>query len=189
MNVRADGDGVMSKFSFLNILKSQAKDLADKQGVQLSVALESVAKQSGFNSYHELATVAKRDPQDFRLMQAALGTFDLKEVVYEPDVISIINSMAEDSLSSETAMTNASMFMVENQEVTDADYDERTGQLSIEFSFEYNGDQDTDRVFYGSSFYVSASLHLVRRKGAWHISEPHGFEVHSVDRDIDRMSS
>ncbi|MYM63317.1 hypothetical protein [Pseudomaricurvus sp. HS19] len=178
----------MSKFSCINILKSQAKELASEHGLQLSAALESVAKQSGFSSYHDLATVAKRDPREVRLMRAALGTDDLKEVVYEKDVFQAIDSLVEDALSSDIAMTNASGFVVDNLVATDVDFDERTGALYTEISFEYCGEQDPDDVFHGSTFYVSATLGLVRRQGEWQVAEPYGIELHSVERDVDWMS-
>ncbi|WP_162497788.1 hypothetical protein [Klebsiella pneumoniae] len=62
----------MSNYSGLNILKSKAKDLAKKQGIKLTEALEAIAIDAAFSNYHELSSVAKRFPLEPRLMKAAL---------------------------------------------------------------------------------------------------------------------
>ncbi|HCE8443732.1 hypothetical protein OE313_28810, partial [Pseudomonas aeruginosa] len=62
----------MSKYSYFNLIKSQAKKLAQEQGLQLSVAQERLATSLKFKDFHELTTVAFRNPYDARLIRAAL---------------------------------------------------------------------------------------------------------------------
>ncbi len=50
----------MSDYSYLSILKTCAKKLARIQKIKLSKALEIVARDAKFTSYHELSEVAKR---------------------------------------------------------------------------------------------------------------------------------
>lgn len=177
----------MSKFSYINILKSEAKNLAAQSGMKQSLALEQVALRSGFSSYHELATVARKNPKEIRLMKAALGTDDLSQVVFQDDVLDIINDVVEEMLSAEAAETNAEGFMIEDLEVNDAGFDESTGILFIEIAFDYSGDQDSDRVYHGSTFHVSATLMLARRNSEWRpTKEFGGMELHDVESDVDR---
>lgn len=58
----------MSDYSYLSILKTCAKKLARIQKIKLSKALEIVARDAKFTSYHELSEVAKRAPLEQRLV-------------------------------------------------------------------------------------------------------------------------
>lgn len=176
----------MSNYSFLNILKSQSKSLQRAYGLSRAQALELIAGQHGFSNYHELQTVAKRNPTDARLMKAALGTSDLAEVIYEDNVFTHFEEVLESHLSSEIAMTNASNFTVENLEVLDAAYADSKGDLFIEIAFEYDGEQDPDRVYSGKKFYVSATLMLLRRNGEWVPYDAFdGLEIHEIESDTE----
>ena len=176
----------MSKYSYINILKSEAKNLAIESTISRTEALELIAQRSSFSSYHELVTVSKQSPREVRLMKAALGTDDFSEVVFQDDVLQIINDVVEESLSGEIADTNAADFMIENLEVHDADFDNSVGVLFVELLFDYAGEQDPGRVYHGATFHVNATLQLARRGGKWNLSEPYGLELHDVERDVDR---
>ena len=176
----------MSNFSYINILKREAKHLAAESGVKRSEALSLVARRSGFSDVHELITVAKKSPRELRLMRAALGTDDFTEVVYQDDVFRLLYDEVEEALSSAIADTNTMGFEIENLEVKDADFEEKTGVLFIELLFDYTGEQDPDRAYHGAVFHVKATLMLARRDGGWSISEPYGLEIHDVERDVDR---
>lgn len=65
-NQSVDGfrDIAMSDFSPLSIFKSQAKQQGRQHDVKLSAAQESLARQAGFEEYHELVVVAQRNPTD-----------------------------------------------------------------------------------------------------------------------------
>ena len=58
----------MSKYSYINILKSEAKNLAIESTINRTEALELIAQRSGFSSYHELVTVSKQSPREVRLL-------------------------------------------------------------------------------------------------------------------------
>ena len=73
----------MSDFSLLNIFKSQAKQLAHDQGLKLSAAQKTLARQAGFADYHEFSVVAKRNPKNPRLMMAVFGVKDFSDAIYE----------------------------------------------------------------------------------------------------------
>lgn len=177
----------MSKYSFLNILKTKAKAVKKASGLRINEAQRLIAQKHGFSDYHELQTVAKRNPNDVRLMKAALGTTDLAEVIYEDNVFTHFEAVLESHLSSEIAMTNASNFTVENLEVRDVAYVDSKGDLFIQIEFEYVGEQDPDRVHYAKAFYVSATLMLLRRNGEWIPYDAFGgLEIHEIERDTER---
>jgi hypothetical protein len=92
----------------------------------------------------------------------------------------------DEPLSSHVADTNALDFTIENLEVKDADFENKTGVLFLEIFFDYSGEQDPDRAHHGSVFHVFATLMLARRDGQWNLSEPYGLEIHDVERDVDR---
>lgn len=183
---RVVGISVMSKYSYFNLLKAEAKAFAKSNTLPLSAAQEQLASQAGFASFHELTTVAIRNPSDPRLMEAALGTSDLGEVVYEHDIFFELDSLVEDCMSSEIADTNAYAFGIEDLHVLLASYDEQVGVLSLQVSFEYSGEQDQDRTYHGSAFYIDAIVRLCRRNGVWTFSDPDGLEIIRGESDMDR---
>ena len=174
-------------YSYINILKAEARYLAKKSGVKHTKALQQVAQQAGFNNYHELTKVAEQNPEDKRLMKAALGTDDFFQVVFQDDVVPIIDHVVEEALSADIAETNATDFEITNLVVHDADFERSNGVLFVEILFDYFGDYKHGEASNGSVFHVNATLMLARRNGEWNISEPfHGLELHEVERDVDR---
>lgn len=89
----------MSDYSCLSILKTRAKKLVRIQKIKLSQALEIVARDAKFTSYHELTEVAKRDPLEQRLVLAAMGEDTPEEVIYRDEVLYAIDREVEDMLS------------------------------------------------------------------------------------------
>ena len=89
----------MSDFSPLSIIKSQAKQHAREHDMKLSAAQEALARQAGFEEYHELVVVARRNPMDPRLMLAAFGVRDFKDAIDEDDVFSELDQELEDRKS------------------------------------------------------------------------------------------
>ncbi|HGP1958799.1 TPA: hypothetical protein ACLGRX_004955, partial [Salmonella enterica] len=108
----------MSDYSCLSILKTKAKKLVRIQKIKQSEALEIVAKEAQFSSYHELKEVAKRDPFEPRLVLAAMGESSLEDALYSEEVFSAIETEVMELLSGETADTNAYDFNVEDLEAT-----------------------------------------------------------------------
>ncbi len=106
----------MSDYSYLSILKTCAKKLARIQKIKLSKALEIVARDAKFTSYHELSEVAKRAPLEQRLVFAAIGEDTQEDVIYRDEIFYAIDREVEDMLSGDIAETNAYGFSIENLE-------------------------------------------------------------------------
>lgn len=175
----------MSDFSPISIIKSQAKQHAREQDMKLSAAQEALARQAKFEHYHELVVVAQRNPTDPRLMLAAFGVRDFKDAIHADDVFSEFDSELEEMLSEARAETNASGFTISQYEVETATYEDATGVLRLGMSITYEGQQDPDRVYHGSAFFLQAQVELIRRDGAWLLSED-GVSIISGDSDVDR---
>ncbi len=177
----------MSKFSYYEILKSNAKKLASAKDIELSEAQELIAKEASFVNFHELSKVAQHSPLDQRLMKAALGVSSLKDALSEDNVDNEIDLELEDILSGDIAETNAECFSIIGAgapEVTDADYDDSTGVLTLEASLTYQGEQDPDRVYHGSAFYLETIIRLIRRNDKWTLAKE-GLEILKKKRNDD----
>ena len=175
----------MSDFSPLNIFKSQAKKLARDQGLKLSVAQETLVQKAGFADYHEFSVVVQRNFKDPRLMVAVFGINDFSQAIHEDDVYACLNLELEDQLSGAIADTNASGFMIDALEVETADYSDTTGKLTLGLSLTYQGQQDQERMYHGTAFYLKATVELLRRDGIWLIAEE-GLVITSGESDADR---
>lgn len=175
----------MSDFSPISIIKSQAKQHAREHDMKLSVAQEALARQSGFEHYHELVVVAQRSPTDPRLMLAAFGVRDFKDALHKDDVFSELDQELEDLLSGPMAETNASEFAIGEYEVESAAYDDATGVLRLDMSITWGGKQDPDRVYYGTAFYLQTEIDLIRRDGKWSLGED-GVSITGSETDADR---
>lgn len=175
----------MSNFSPISIIKSQAKQHAREHDIKLSAAQEALARQAGFEEYHELVVVAQRNPTDPRLMLAAFGVRDLKEAIHEDDVYSELDQELEHMLSGAMAETNASEFTIGKSEVESAAYDDATGVLRLGMSIDWEGKQDPDRVYYGRVFFLKADVDLIRRDGKWSLGED-GVSITDSETDADR---
>jgi len=149
------------------------------------VAQEHVSQAAGFAHFHELNVIAKRKPDDPRLMKAALGIVDLRDAIYEDDVYSAFESEIDDLLSDAVGETNATGFTVKGLSITDSTYDIEVGVLTLRVSFAYEGEQDQDRMYHGSAFYLDAQVRLVRRDDEWRIAEE-GVEILAGESDKDR---
>lgn len=179
------GDFAMSDFSPLSIIKSQAKQHARQHDMQLSAAQEALARQAGFDEYHELVVVAQRNPTDPRLMRAAFAVSDFKDAIHEDDVFSELDQELEHLLSGPMAETNASEFAIGESEVESATYNDATGVLRLDMSITWEGKQDPDRVYYGTAFFLQAEVELIRRDGKWSLGED-GVSITSSETDADR---
>lgn len=175
----------MSNYSYFNLIKSQAKKLAQEQGLKLSVAQEQLAISLKFKDFHELTTVASRNPNDGRLIGAALGSSDPADVIYDSPVYERFCEEIDNLLSGETADTNAYDFSCECFEVTASSYDETKGLLALEISFTYSGEQDQDRPYAGCEFYLDVEVTLARRSGEW-LFEDDWVVVTKIETDQDR---
>lgn len=175
----------MSDFSPISIIKSQAKQHARDHDMKLSAAQEALARQAGFEEYHELVVVAQRNPTNPRLMLAAFGVRDFKDAIHEDDVFSELDQELEHMLSGAMAETNASEFAIGDYEVESAAYEDATGVLKLGMSITYEGQQDPDRVYYGRAFFLQAEVELIRRDGKWSLGED-GISITSSETDADR---
>ncbi len=176
---------IMSNFSCYEILKSNAKKLASTKDIKLSEAQELIAKEASFVNFHELSKVAQHSPLDQRLMKAALGVSNLKNALYENGLYDEISQQLNDRLSGEVADTNAYGFSMEDVEVTDANYDNSTGVLTLDVSLTYRGEQDPGRTYLGSAFYLEMVIYLVRHNDKWAFAKEE-LEIHKIESDLDR---
>lgn len=175
----------MSDFSPLNIFKSQAKQLVRDQDVKLSAAQEMLAQKVGFANYHELSVIAERNPTDTRLMLAVFGIKDFSHAIHEDDVYADLDQELEDQLSGAIADTNASGFTIDALQVEAADYNDATGKLTLGLSLTYQGQQDQERMYHGTAFFLTATVELLRRDGKWLLAEE-GVSISSGESDADR---
>ncbi len=176
----------MSAYSCFNILKSDAKGLVRAQGFKLYEAQELIARLAKFTNFHDLATVAKRDPMEPRLMAAALGVLDLEEAIFKDGIFSLINYQLSELLSGPMAETNAFGFAVEDLECFGATYDEQNGALLLESTFTYQSQRDPDRGDMRVALYVRADFRLLRRQGKW--IPAHDFiEILQCESELDRF--
>ena len=164
----------MSDYSYLSILKTCAKKLARIQKIKLSKALEIVARDAKFTSYHELSEVAKRAPLEQRLVFAAIGEDTQEDVIYRDEIFYAIDREVEDMLSGDIAETNA----------TSINYDPKRGILVVQVIFDYQGEQDSERPFSGSSFEIVAKMELLLRDNVWSLVE-NSLELTSVNSNVD----
>ena len=175
----------MSDFSPLSIFKSQAKLLAREQGLKLFAAQETLAQKAGFADYHEFSMVAQRNPKDPRLMVAVFGVKDFSHAIHEDDVYVALDQELEDQLSGAIAETNASGFAIDALEVGAAEYNDTTGVLTLGISLTYQGQQDQERMYHGTAFFLIATVELLRRDGKWLLAEE-GVSISSGESDADR---
>lgn len=177
----------MSNYSYFDLIKREAKVYAAANGLRLSAAQEDIARSAGFSNYHELVAVSKRNPHDPRLMMRAVGVGDFADVIY-PDRIWIgLDSLVDEALSDAISETYATGFTIENLVVNSSAYDESVGVLLLDLSFEYLGEQDEDRPWHGSAFYIDAEVRLIFREG-WGFVEDDPLIITDCksDQDLDR---
>ena len=175
----------MPNYSYINILKRRAKSLSRDTSISLAAAQEQVSLEAGFAHFHELNVIAKRNPDDPRLIKVALGIVVLSDAFYEDDVYSAFESEIDDLLSDAVGETNATGFTVKGLSITGSTYDIEVGVLTLRVSFAYEGEQDQDRMYHGSAFYLDAKIRLVHRDDEWRIAEE-GVEILAGESDKDR---
>ena len=176
------------KFDFFSIIKRSAKAWAQQHQKPLHEAQEHLAKTSGFANFHELTAVANTNADDARLLKAAMGISRLEDAIYENEVMAELELLVEDMMSGATAETNAYLFGIEDAGVTSSTYNPLNGVLTLGLSFSYAGEQDPDRVYHGTTFYVTASLDLFRKDGAWLLSAGDALTILTSESDQDRRS-
>jgi len=176
----------MSKYDYLYHIKCKAKAVARSTSTSLAVVQNQLAISGGFQHFHELRNVAKATPKDIRLMRIALGTDDLFEVIYEDPTYGELGLLLDEVMSDSIAETNADGFGLEELEVTSARYDESKGIATLETEITYAGDQDPNKPFLGSSFYINAFISLTRRNSSWSLAIDALDVVSSVtDQELD----
>jgi hypothetical protein len=176
----------MSHFSYINLIKREAKKHGKSNGMTLALAQERIARDSGFAHFHEMIAVSKSNPHDERLMIRALGLTNFDEVLYQDPIWAALDLLVEDALSGPIAETNAGGFLVENLEVSSAEYDDSSGIATLDVYFEYHGEQDEDRVWHGSAFYIHGQIQLIYRDG-WSLVEDEALLIteFKTDQDLD----
>lgn len=176
----------MTQYSFINLIKREAKAYQKSKGVSLAQAQEHIAREAGFAHYHEMVTVSKFNPNESRLMQRAVGVSDFESVLYSDAIWYGLDHLVEEALNGPIAETNAMMFSVENMDVASAVYDDNSGLLILDVYFEYQGEQDEDRPWCGNEFYINGEIQLIFRDG-WQFSYEDPLVITKIesDRDLD----
>jgi hypothetical protein len=177
----------MPNHTYLDLFKRRAKLFSQTENLKLSVAQEQLARECGFTDFHELQTVSKRSPGDPRLAKAGLGVAEPGDILYEPKVYSAVEEEIEEALSSEIAETNASNFTLEDLEVLESDYCQRSGVGTVRFSGNYIGEQDPDRVYHDHSFPIHAKVRARKSKDQWVISDYRSFEMQGICADCEMV--
>lgn len=75
-------------------------------------------------------------------------------------------------------------FSIENLEATSINYDPKRGILVVQVIFDYQGEQDSERPFSGSSFEIVAKMELLLRDNVWSLVE-NSLELTSVNSNVD----
>ncbi|EPN26879.1 hypothetical protein A245_47410 [Pseudomonas syringae pv. actinidiae ICMP 19096] len=119
-------------------------------------------------------------------MRAAFGVDDLKDAIWEDDLPSELDDLLETHMSEATGGTNATNFQLQDLQITQVEYDENLGLLTLLGSFTYAGDQDPDRMYHGAAFFLQAKFFLIRRFDRWSFDEDHEFEIIAGESDVDR---
>lgn len=181
----------MSKYSCLDIIKTKAKSMANADATLTHAqALESIARNTKFSSYHELTKVAKNTPLEPRLLMAAFGDSDFADVIYNyygsytDGPYASFEAAVEEELSGDIASTNADGFSVEDLTVTETHYDDTKGILDLKVNFLYQGEQMPDHAFSGTAFNVDAEVRLLWRDEKWDFMDE-AFEITNVVSDTD----
>lgn len=110
-------------YAILSLIKQQAKALSKSEGISLSSAQELFSQRAKFYNFHDLTTVATRNPDDPRLGRAAFGVNDLKDAIREDDLPPQLDDLLEDATSEARTDMNASDFRVTSLKTTSANYD------------------------------------------------------------------
>lgn len=174
----------MTQYSFINLIKRQAKAYQKSKCVSLAEAQEHIARDAGFAHYHEMVVVSKSNPNEPRLMRGAVGVDEFESVLYLDPIWYGLDHLVEDALNGPMAETNAMMFTVENMDVASAEYDENSGLLKLDVYFEYQGEQDEDRPWCGNEFYIYGEIQLVYRE-SWEFSQDGPLVITKISSDWD----
>jgi hypothetical protein len=177
----------MNQYSYFNLIKREAKAYGKSHNISLAVAQEHIAREAGFAHYHEMLVVSKSKPDDPRLMLRAVGLTNFNEILFEDPLWGDLDFLVEDVMSGAIADTNATGFTVENLKVYSAEYDESTGIATIDVYFEYQGEQDPDRVWHGAAFYIHGQVRLNFRDGWSFVEDEDALVMTDVktDQDLD----
>jgi hypothetical protein len=181
-------ESAMSKYSYVNIIKSRCKDFARENQMPLNVVHQMAAESVGFTSYHDLNQVSKSSPQDIRLMRLAFSLEKLEDAIYQDEILPNLDRQLEDEMSGEMAETNATFFTIENVDPANASYDATNGHLTLELNFDWQGEQDEERPWSGNDFNIDAVVTLVYRSKGWKLHDQHGLEIISSESNRDRES-
>ncbi|EPM73976.1 hypothetical protein A3SO_27553, partial [Pseudomonas syringae pv. actinidiae ICMP 19072] len=79
--------------------------------------------------------------------------------------------------------TNPGQFSIGDCHVQSASYIEATGVLTLGMSITYEGQQDSDQVYYARGFFLQAAIQLIRRDAKWSLGKD-GVSIVSSDPDI-----
>ncbi|GGO77629.1 hypothetical protein GCM10011348_07620 [Marinobacterium nitratireducens] len=169
------------KYSFLSLIKREAKAYAKANGLTVTSAQEHIAKCNGFSGFHEMITVSKRNPDDPRLLKAALGVeaLDIK-VWLHPFRHEVVDFLMA-SLESVFEKTNAHLFFDDfEEEVFLSGYDPKTGIASFLMQTQFHGTHIYGQPFRGDGVGVIFNTYVAWRDGQWKLRDTDGVVIRAI---------
>lgn len=176
----------MNKYTYLNLIKQQAKSLAKTNGIKLSVAQEQLSIRYGFSNFHELTTISNKNPKDPKLIFAATGFKNLDDILFLDSIYNELILEIENQMSGAIAETNADGFFIDDLQIISNKFDTTTGILFLTTSIQYTGDQILDKPWHGSTFYLDVNIQLKLRSNEWMPVEYEWVEIIKGESDQDR---
>jgi len=82
-----------------------------------------------------------------------------------------LDSELEDTLSGSIAETNALGYMIDDWEIIDVDHDYDAKECIVFLSVSYSGEQDPDRMWCGTTFYLKLKCRFIFEDGEWKLND------------------
>jgi hypothetical protein len=161
----------MKNRNLLSLISRRAKNTRDCESIPLHQARAKIAAAAGFRDQHDLRSVFKSNPDDYRLLRAALGLPKLDDFVDEQeDLLTDINDLVEVHVSEAIAGWNALDCGVESIEARSLKYELRDRILILRASVEYAGEQDLNRPFSATKLFLDVEVRLREEDNKWRVA-------------------
>ena len=161
----------MQDRNLLSLISLQAKNARDGESIPLHQARAKIAAAAGFKDDHDLHSVFKSNPDDYRLLRAALGLPQLDKFIHEQeDLLTDINDLVEVHFSGDIAGWNAWNCEVKWIEGRTLKYELRNKILVLGASLEYAGEQDLKRPFTATKLFLDVEVRLREEDNKWRVA-------------------
>lgn len=188
----------MHDINFLSLISRRAKNARDAESIPLHQARAKIAVAAGFKDDHDLHRVFKSNPDDYRLLSAALGLPQLEDFIDEQEgLLSDINDLVEVHFSEAIAGWNARNCGVKWIEGRALRYEPRNRIIVLGASVEYAGEQDLNRPVTATQLFLDVEVRLREENNKWGVAvsasndpedilEDNCFTVLSSETDAER---